>query len=56
VLSLFFSRPNWVLPSSLPQESVAPPFPLDPRGETHSLAGEGVEGPNFDDGTDTLLL
>jgi hypothetical protein len=25
-------------------------------GETHSLAGQGVWGPNPDDGTDTLVL
>jgi hypothetical protein len=30
--------------------------PLDPRGETHSLAGEGVGEPNSDEGTDTLVL
>ncbi len=30
--------------------------PLSPRGETHSLAGEGVGGNNSDDGTDTLVL
>ncbi len=34
-------RQNWVPP---------PPTPLDPkRGEQHSLAGEGVGGPNSDD-------
>ncbi len=30
--------------------------PLGPRGETHSLEGEGVGGPNSFEGTDTLLL
>jgi len=29
---------------------------LGPRGETHSLAGEGVGGPNSNEGTDTLVL
>ncbi len=38
------------------QGSVAPLPPLDPRGETHSLAGEGVGGPNSVEGTDTQLL
>jgi hypothetical protein len=33
-----------------------PPSPLmGPWGETHSLAGEGVKGPNSDDGTDMVL-
>ncbi len=27
---------------------------LGPRGETHSLAGEGVGGPYSEEGTDTL--
>ncbi len=30
--------------------------PLGPRGETHSLGGEGVRGPNSDEGTDSLVL
>ena len=30
--------------------------PLGPRGETHSLVGEGLEGPNSNEGTDTLVL
>jgi hypothetical protein len=30
--------------------------PLGPRGETHSLAGEGLGGPNSDEGTYTLVL
>ncbi len=29
---------------------------LGRRGETHSLAGEGIGGPNSDEGTDTLVL
>jgi hypothetical protein len=37
------------------QASVAPP-PLGPRGETHMLAWEVVGGPNYDEGTDTLVL
>ncbi len=35
-------------PPSHPEGSV--------EGETHSLAGEGVGGPNSDEGTDTLVL
>ena len=35
---------------------LGPPPPLGPRGETHSLAGEGVGGPNSNEGTDTLVL
>jgi hypothetical protein len=41
VLSL---RRNWVPLLPHPQASVAPPL-LGPRGEAHSLAGEGVGGP-----------
>ncbi len=52
---LLSSRPHWVPPPPQPQESVAPP-PLGPRGETLSLAGEGVGGPNSDDGTATPVL
>jgi hypothetical protein len=33
----------------------APP-PLVPGQGTHSLAGEGLGGPNSDDGTDTVVL
>ncbi len=35
---------------------ILPPPPLGPRGETHSLAGEGVGGPNSNEGTDTMVL
>jgi hypothetical protein len=49
------SRSNWVPPIPYPQDGVAP-LPLGPRGETLSLAGEKVGGPNSDDGTDTLVL
>jgi hypothetical protein len=30
--------------------------PLGPRGETHSLAREGLSGPKSDEGIDTLVL
>ncbi len=30
--------------------------PLDPRGETRTLARERVGGPNSEEGTDTLVL
>ncbi len=42
-------------PHPLIRKRVLPP-PLGSRGETHSLAGEGVGGPNSDEGTDTLVL
>ncbi len=46
----------WIGPPH-PQASVAPCSPLlGPRGETHSLAGEGVGGPNSNEGTDTPVL
>jgi hypothetical protein len=41
------SRPNWVPP---------PSHPWVQGGETHSLVGEGVVGPNSDEETDTLVL
>jgi hypothetical protein len=43
-------------PHPLPQKDVCPP--LDPKreGEQHSLAGEGVKGPNSDDWTESLAL
>jgi hypothetical protein len=31
-------------------------LPFGSRGGTHSLAGEGVGGPNSDEGTDTVVL
>jgi hypothetical protein len=42
-------------PHSLTSKGVllSTPF-LGPRGETHSLAGKAVGGPNSDGGTDTL--
>ncbi len=48
------SRPNWFSPPPHPQASVA--FPFDTGGGTHSLTGEGVGGPNSDEGTDTVVL
>jgi hypothetical protein len=47
-----FSRPNWFPPPTHRQTSVAypPPPSLDPRGETHSLVGEGAGRPNSDEG------
>jgi hypothetical protein len=54
VLGLFSSRPIWA-PHPLTRKRVCPP-PLVPRGETHSLAGEGLGGPNSDEGTDTVVL
>ncbi len=51
----FLSRhPNWVNPPPHPQATV--PSPPGCRGETYSLAGEGVGGPNSDDWPATLVL
>jgi hypothetical protein len=47
------SRRNWGV-SRPPQASVAPPF-VSKGGDTLAC-GEGVGGPNSDDGTDTLVL
>ncbi len=35
---------------------MSPPLDLKGRGQQHSLAGEGVGGPNSDDWTDRLAL
>jgi hypothetical protein len=40
-------------PPPHPQASVSP---FGSGGGTHSLGGEGLEGPNSDEGTDTVLL
>ncbi len=52
------SRPNWPPPPPPPHphESVDHPTPLGPMGETHSLGGEWVGGPDSDEGADTLVL
>jgi hypothetical protein len=42
-------------PHPLTHNPVLPP-PLGPRGETHSLAGEGVGEHNSDEGTDIVVL
>ncbi len=34
---------------------MSPPLDLKGRGQQHSLAGEGVGGPNSDDWTDSLI-
>jgi hypothetical protein len=51
---------------SIQSSALGPPTPspvreccsslMGPWGETHSLAGEGVRGPNSDDGTDILAV
>jgi hypothetical protein len=48
VPGFLFCRPNWVPPPLHPQGSVASP--------TFGSKGEGVWGPNSDEGTDTLVL
>ncbi len=41
-------------PHPLSQASVSPPLDPRERGEQHSLADEGVGGPNSDDRTESL--
>jgi hypothetical protein len=53
-LSLQSSELGPTPPPPHPQASVSPP--LVPGGGTHSLAGEGVGGPNSDEGTDTVVF
>ncbi len=51
------SRPNWVLLTTpSPASDCCSHPPLGPRGEIHLLAGEGMGGPNSDEGADTLVL
>ncbi len=49
VLGFFSSRPNLDPPTPSPAGECIPPPPLV-VGETHSLEGEGVGGPNPDEG------
>ncbi len=51
-IGFFSSRPNWDSPTPSPQASMS--LPLWFSGRTYSLAGEGVGGPNSDEGTDTV--
>ncbi len=53
VPGFFFSLPNWDPLTPSPAGECAP-FWF--RGGTHSLAGEGVEGPSSDKGIDTVVL
>jgi hypothetical protein len=48
------SRPNWLPSPPHAQASIAPP-PFG-SGGTHSLSGEGAEGANSDEGTETLVI
>jgi hypothetical protein len=55
VLGFFSSRPNRESPTpSTAGEYV--PSSFGSVGDTHSLAGEGVGGPNSDKGTDCYLM
>jgi hypothetical protein len=55
VLGIFSSRPNWDSPNPLTRRRVgSPSFGSGGGRGTHSLAGEGVGGPNSDEGTDTV--
>ncbi len=56
VLSLFSSRRNWDSPTPFAAgECALPPFGPG-GGRAHSLAGEGLGGPNSDEGTYTVML
>jgi hypothetical protein len=46
-----FLRRNWKPPTPSPASEC-----MDPKGEQHLLAGEGVGGPNSDDWTESLAL
>ncbi len=55
VLSFFSSRRNWDSPNPSPASECAPP-PLGLGQGAHSLAREGWERANSDDGTYTVVL
>jgi hypothetical protein len=52
VLGGFPSRLNWDHPTLSPAVECPPPFGSG-AGGAHLLAGQGVGGPNSDEGTDT---
>jgi hypothetical protein len=52
---LFLQSSELTLPHPFTFRRVSPPFWFR-RGRAHSLAGEGVGGPNFDEGTYTVVL
>jgi hypothetical protein len=56
VSSFLSSHPNWVPPTPITCMGVLRLPPFVSRGGTHSFAGEGVGGPNSDNGTHTLVL
>ncbi len=57
VLGFSSSRPNWDPPPPQPAGEFGspPPPPWVPGGGTHLLGGQGLGGPNTDEGTDTLV-
>jgi len=52
VAGFLSSRSNWALPHTLTRKGVLFPLPL----WVHSHVGEGVGGPNSDEGTGTLVF
>jgi hypothetical protein len=54
--TLLSSRPNWVPAPPHPQGSAAPPPYGSKGGDTPACGGGGAGGPNYDEGTDTLVL
>ncbi len=54
VLSFFSCRPNWDSPTPSPASECAPP--MVPGGGAQSLVREEIEGPNSDEGIDTVVL
>jgi hypothetical protein len=55
ILGFFSSRPNWDPPPPPSPSGQCVPSPFIPGG-TRSLAGEGVGGPNTEEGTDAVVL
>jgi hypothetical protein len=56
---LVVRRPNWLVPPTPPQPQMSVTPPLWVQGGRHTSlggGGEGVWGPNSDEGTDTLVL
>jgi hypothetical protein len=57
VPGFFSSSSNWDPPPSQPQARVCPPTPgSGGRGDTIACGRGGVEDPNWDEGTDTMVI
>jgi hypothetical protein len=56
VPEFMYLRRNWVPPPPPPSKYMCLPPSLGSWRDSHTLAGEGVGGPDSDEGTETLEL